>query len=136
MPTRFYKEERKCKCGYVTLNINNWYQHKKICKSIPSDKDLMIEQMKEQLAAKDEQIKELIEVAKKQKTVNNNSHNTTNNNRFMVENHINVFGKENTDHITPKQIQQLLSDPVNAVPHFITLKYRRAHEFFRHHLRR
>ena len=67
-------------------------------------------------AAKDEQIKELIEVAKKQNTVNNNSHNT----------HINVFGKENTDHITPKQIQQLLSDPVNAVPHFITFKYRRA----------
>jgi hypothetical protein len=92
------------------------------------------QQMKEQLAikdkqleAKDDQISELIGVAKKQKTVNNNtnSHNTTNN-RFVVENHINVFGKENTDHITPKQIQQLLLDPVNAVPHFITLKYRRA----------
>ena len=154
MSSKHYKEKRVCQCGYTTLSYNNWYNHRKICKSVPSEKDVIIERMKEQLSAKDEQmkemkedmkeqlaakddqIKELLEVAKKQKTVHNNSHNTTNNNRFMVENHINVFGKENTDHITPKQIQQLLSDPVNAVPHFITLKYRRAHEFFRHHLRR
>jgi hypothetical protein len=151
-----YKEKRKCECGFSTFNRGNWSQHTRLCKTIIKKKDselfeqikkqleakdqqlavkdeqmkAMKEDMKEQLAAKDEQIKELLEVAKKQKTVNNNnnhnSNNTTNNNRFMVENHVNVFGKENTDHITPKQIQQLLSDPVNAVPHFITLKYRRA----------
>ena len=77
------------------------------------------EQMKEQLAAKDKQINELI---KRPMTVNN----TTNNNRYVVEQHINVFGKESIDHITPAQIRALLADPVNAVPQFIKLKYRRA----------
>ena len=94
------------------------------------DKDELIEQMKqqladtkEQLAAKDEQIKELIQVAKKPRTVN-----TTNNtnNRYVVEQHINVFGKESIEHISPEQIQALLADPANAVPQFIKLKHRRA----------
>jgi hypothetical protein len=43
-----------------------------------------------------------------------------------VENNVNLFGNENIEHITPKQIQELLSDPANAVPQFITLKHRRA----------
>ena len=46
--------------------------------------------------------------------------------RSHPEQHINVFGKESIDHITPAQIRALLADPVNAVPHLIKLKYRRA----------
>tara|TARA_X000000368_G_scaffold353972_1_gene295312 strand:- start:342 stop:902 length:561 start_codon:yes stop_codon:yes gene_type:complete len=86
---------------------------------VTSDKEI-IATLKEQLAAKDRQIEQLI---KRPRTVNNT---TTNNNRYVVEQHINVFGKESIDHITPAQIRALLADPANAVPQFIKLKYRRA----------
>jgi len=123
MPTTEYKEARVCRCGYTSVNMSNWSRHKKYCKLVvTSDKDELIEQMKQQLAAKDEQIKELIQVAKKPRTVNN----TTTNNRYVVEQHINVFGKESIEHISPEQIQALLADPANAVPQFIKLKHRRA----------
>ena len=71
--------------------------------------------MKQQLAAKDRQIELLI---KTPRTVNN-----TTNNHYVVEQHINVFGKESIDHISPEQIQALLADPANAVPQFIKLKH-------------
>ena len=86
------------------------------------------EQLREQLAAKDEQItakdrqiEELIKASKKPRTVTNN---TTN--KYVVEQHINVFGKESIEHISHQQIQALLADPANAVPQFIKLKHRRA----------
>ena len=134
MPSTTYKEPRVCRCGYTTTGIRNWSQHKTRCRLIPNAKDELIEQMKqqladtkqqmaakdEQLAAKDRQIEQLI---KRPRTVNNT---TTNNNRYVVEQHINVFGKESIDHITPAQIRALLADPANAVPQFIKLKYRRA----------
>ena len=74
--------------------------------------------MKQQLAAKDRQIEQLI---KRPRTVNTTTHN-----RYVVEQHINVFGKESMEHISPEQIQALLADPANAVPQFIKLKHRRA----------
>ena len=52
--------------------------------------------------------------------------NNTTNNKFVVEQHINVFGKESIGHISQQQIQALLADPVNAVPQFIKLKHRKA----------
>ena len=83
-------------------------------------------QMKEQLTAKDQQLQakdrqidELIKATKKPRTVN-----TTNNNRYVVEQHINVFGKETLSHISPQQIQRLLADPENAVAKFVKLKHR------------
>jgi hypothetical protein len=76
------------------------------------------QQMREQLAAKDRQIEQLI---KKPRTVNN-----TTNNRYIVQQNVNVFGKESIDHISQDQIRALLADPVNAVPQFIKLKHRRA----------
>ena len=132
-----YKEPRECQCGYKTLNRSNWSTHKKSCRSVTtSDKERIAslerdkEQLREQLAAKDEQIKEkdgqikeLIQVAKKPRTVNNT---TTHHNRYVVEQHINVFGKESIEHISPQQIQALLADPANAVSQFIKLKHRRA----------
>ena len=120
MPTTQYKEARVCACGYTTMTITYWSRHKKSCKLVKCEKDARIASLEKQLAVKDEQIKELI---KRPRTVNNN---TTNNNRYVVEQHINVFGKESINHITPAQIRALLADPANAVPQFIKLKYRRA----------
>jgi len=77
--------------------------------------------LKEQLAAKDRQIDELIKAAKKPKTI----HNTTNN-KYVVEQHVNCFGKESVEHISEQQIQRLLADPANAVPQYIKLKHQRA----------
>ena len=112
--------------------MNNWSQHRKRCKLLPSgDKERIASlekqleetkrDAKEQLAAKDEQIRELIQVAKKPRTVNH-----TTNNRYVVEQHINVFGKESLEHIRPEQIEALLADPANAVSRFIKLKHQKA----------
>ena len=148
MPTKTYQATRVCGCGYNTLSIANWSYHKKTCNVVVSNNDReLISTLKEQLAAKDEQmkqqladtkeqlaakdeqikekdgqIKELIKVAKKPRTTNNN----TTNNRYVVEQKINVFGKESIEHISQEQIQALLADPANAVPQFIKLKHRRA----------
>lgn len=138
-----YKEPRVCDCGYSTCNPGHWCTHKKSCKSLTTgdkeriaslekDKEDLKQQLatqllakdehyQKELAAKDRQIKELIQVAKKPRTV----HNTTNN-KFVVEQHINAFGRESIDHISQQQIQALLADPVNAVPQFIKLKHRKA----------
>ena len=143
MPSK-YKEPRVCECGYESIWMSNWSTHKKSCKLVTHvvstgeqeriaslERQLVAkdEQMKEQLAAKDEQMavqlaakdRQIEQLIKKPRTV----HNTTNN-RYVVEQHINVFGKESINHITPAQIRSLLADPVNAVPQFIKLKYRRA----------
>ena len=132
--SHLYKEARNCECGYSTFNRGAWSTHKKSCSLVPNEKDARIAILekhladakehladtKEQLAAKDRQIEQLI---KRPRTVNNN---TTNNNRYVVEQHINVFGKESIEHISPSQIQALLADPANAVPQFIKLKHRRS----------
>ena len=125
MPTSVYKEPRQCECGYSTQTISYWSKHKKSCKlkkelnneeriaSLEKDKD----RLHEQLVAKDRQIEELIKANKKPRTVNNH-------NRYVVEQHINVFGKETLGHITQEQIQRLLADPENAVAKFVKLKHR------------
>ena len=130
MPTTEYKEARTCACGYTTIKINLWSRHKKCCQLVPSGDKERIASLEQQLAAKDEQIKEkdgqireLIQVAKKPRTVN---HTTTTNNRYVVEQHINVFGKESLEHIRPEQIEALLADPANAVSRYIKLKHQKA----------
>lgn len=134
-----YKEPRVCKCGYSTEYSSNWCIHKKSCKLLNGDhektriemlerENILLgkdkEKLREQLAAKDRQIEELIKVAKKPR--NNTVNNNTTNNRYVVEQKINVFGKESIEHISHEQIQALLADPANAVPQFIKLKHRRA----------
>jgi hypothetical protein len=134
MPTKQYKDPRVCECGYETMIIANWSAHKKRCKGLGEAEQLknQVAQMKEQLAtnhehyqkelaAKDDQISELIQVAKKPRTVNH-----TTNNRYVVEQHINVFGKESLEHIRPEQIETLLADPANAVSRYIKLKHQKA----------
>ena len=128
-----------CECGYQTIQRSNWSTHKRTCKLVSTGDKERIASLERQLAAKDEQMaakdqqmaakdeqlaakdRQIEQLIKKPRTV----HNTTNN-RYVVEQHINVFGKESISHITPAQIRSLLADPVNAVPQFIKLKYRRA----------
>ena len=137
MSKQLYKEVRICECGYNTFDRSNWSKHKKSCNLVVSKDteqlkrhvtsletnvtslEKQLADTKEQLAVKDRQIEQLI---KRPRTVNN----TTNNNRYVVEQKINVFGKESIEHISHEQIQALLSDPANAVPQFIKLKHRRA----------
>lgn len=133
--SRCYKQERICVCGYSTLGINNWSQHKRSCKLAgagvagPSKDDIIyrlretVDSLKQnetrylkELREKDAQIRALIKVADRPQTVNN---------RFVVEN-VNVFGKECTTHIKDKDVLRLLQDPTNAVSQFIKLKYKRA----------
>ena len=131
-----YKTAKTCECGYSTFNYGNWSVHKRLCQSgglVKVDlNDALLAQMKEQLATKDRQLeakdeqlaakdRQIEQLIKRPRTVNN-----TTNNRYVVEQHINVFGKESIEHISPEQIQALLADPANAVPQFIKLKHRRS----------
>jgi len=119
-----------CVCGYSSKHRQGLHQHNKTCKVLSGGETKQLQnqvaQMKqqlsvkdEQLAAKDRQIEELIKANKKPRTVTNN---TTN--RYVVEHHINVFGKETLNHISQEQIQRLLADPENAVAKFVKLKHR------------
>ena len=123
MPNQ-YKEPRICECGFTTVWMSSWSNHKKSCDSNSIGKDALISELKkdkddlkQQLQAKDRQIEDLIKANKKPRTV-------TNNNRYVVEQHINVFGKESLAHISQEQIQRLLADPENAVAKFVKLKHR------------
>ena len=124
-----------CICGYTSAKPNTVRRHQRTCKAyavssngtldeITSLKVTHLEEkvkyLQDQLLTKDHQIEQLI---KRPRTVNNT--NTTNN-RYVVEQHINVFGKESIEHISHEQIQTLLADPATAVPQFIKLKHRRA----------
>ena len=133
-----FKESRICECGYSTSHRGNWHTHKKNhCKfvkqqivqgensritSLEKDKEDLKQQLtakdehyQKELAAKDEQIKELI---KRPRVVNN----TTNN---YVDASINCYGNESVGHITSQQIQALLTNPSTAVPELIKLKHKR-----------
>jgi len=140
MPVNNYKEARVCGCGYETIVMQNWSKHKRSCKLVTTGDQQLISTLKEQLATKDQQMREQLaakdqhyqkelaakdrqieQLIKKPRTVNH-----TTNNRYIVQQNVNVFGKESTDHISQDQIRALLADPVNAVPQFIKLKHRRA----------
>jgi hypothetical protein len=138
----------ECVCGYTALKATTVHRHEKTCKVYllsQSNKCIELTTMKvthleekvrllqeqliekkqdyqKEMAAKDQQIKELIKVAKKPRT--STVHNTTH--KYIVEHNVNPFGKESIEHISPRQIQALLADPANAVPQLIKLKHRRA----------
>ena len=129
MPSK-YREPRQCTCGYSTLWMSAWSTHQKTCRKRAAETDgekdqlrervasleNQVQQQHEQLQAKDRQIEELL---KRPRTVTNN---TTNHNRYVVEQHVNVFGKETIDHISDEQLQQLLHEPSTAVARLVRLK--------------
>ena len=130
-----------CICGYTSAKPATVRRHQKVCKqhlvneALRSSVNDITQQERQQerhiaalearLEEKDRQIAQQAEeiklLIKRPRTVNNN--NTTNN-RYVVEQHINVFGKETLSHISPQQIQCLLADPENAVAKFVKLKHR------------
>ena len=124
-----------CICGYTSVKPATVRRHQRTCKAhalslngtldeITSLKVSHLEEkvklLQDQLVTKDQQIEQLI---KRPRTVN---HTTTTNNRYVVEQHINMFGKESLEHIRPEQIEALLADPANAVSRFIKLKHQKA----------
>jgi hypothetical protein len=108
--------------------MSAWSTHQKTCRKRAAETDgekdqlrervasleNQLQQQHEQLQAKDRQIEELL---KRPRTVN-----TTNHNRYVVEQHVNVFGKETIDHISDEQLQQLLHEPSTAVARLVRLK--------------
>ena len=121
-----------CECGYSTERTNNFKQHKTTCKLVKEvNKDELIANLWDQLAAKDEIIREkdkqIFELAKLPRTVTNNSGNTNNTVNNIVDARVNDFGNENIDHITEEQIHKLLkTEPQNAVAKFVKLKHAKA----------
>ena len=124
-----------CICGYTSVKPATVRRHQRTCKAhalslngtldeITSLKVSHLEEkvklLQDQLVTKDQQIEQLI---KRPRTVN---HTTTTNNRYVVEQHINVFGKESLEHIRPEQIEAILADPANAVSRYIKLKHQKA----------
>ena len=128
-----------CVCGYTSAKPNTVKRHQKVCKKFLVDEairdsggnhteqerhiavlEARLQEKDARIQAMESQINQLI---KKPRIVNNT---TTNNNRYVVEQHINVFGKESIEHISHEEIQTLLADPANAVPQFIKLKHRKA----------
>ena len=65
MPAPLYKEARICECGFTTMGMNNWSQHKRHCKHV-TEKDARIASLEQQLIAKDEQMKEQLEAKDEQ----------------------------------------------------------------------
>ena len=108
-----------CECGYATEHTSNFKKHKSTCPMVKEDS--LVENLKQQIekleAIIKEKDKQMFDLAKAPKTVNNN---------ITVDHSINTFGKENTEHITTQQIQKILADPASAVSQFIKLKHRRA----------
>ena len=127
-----------CICGYTSAKPATVRRHQKVCKqhlvnealrsslNNNTERERHIAVLEARLEEKDRQIAQQAEeiklLIKRPRTVNN----TINNNKYVVEQHINVFGKESIEHISQEQIQELLADPANAVSQFIKLKHRRA----------
>jgi hypothetical protein len=127
-----------CVCGYTSAKPNTVKRHQKVCKKFlveeairdfggnHTEQERHIAVLEARLQEKDARIQamesQINQLIKKPRVVNN----TTNNNKYVVEQHINVFGKESIEHISHEEIQTLLADPANAVPQFIKLKHRKA----------
>jgi len=113
----------------MTLSRSGWCHHKKRCKhhaqADPAVEILQqqLKDSKEQLATKDTQIAELMQLAKKPRTVTN-TNNTTNNTQVnnLADQSINVFGKETLDHISKDDMQDFIKDPPSAISSFIKMQ--------------
>ena len=79
-----------------------------------------VEFLRNQLLERDKQIAEQAkQLAEKDKYIQKLQNRPT----VIVDNSINVFGKESIKHITDDQIQRILGNPKNAIPEFIKIKH-------------
>ena len=63
-----YKVARSCECGYITQYRSSWCTHRKTCKYVAAQdaESDMVQLLRQQLAAKDEQMKEQLAVKDQQ----------------------------------------------------------------------
>ena len=127
-----------CTCKYTTQNTSNFKKHleyyqqkgeesahkrQKVEEQRQSEVDFLRSQLLErdrQINEKDKQLTEKEkQLAEKDKYIQKLQKRPT----VVVDNSINIFGKESLSHITPEQIDQILADPENAVPQFIKIKH-------------
>ena len=124
-----------CECGYGSETTGNMSRHRKTCRTLKviatarDDHERALADKDRVIAEKDEQIKwlrdQLAQSLKTPRTVTNNDNRTTHNNnqRYIVNQSVNVFGKESTDHITDEQLARLIDDPETAVAKLVRLKH-------------
>ena len=130
--SHYYKEAKKCECGYRTIDRSSWSRHSRTCKSrqiVDNEKEQLRQRVasleaqvavdREQLAVKDEQItvkdEQIKQLIKRPRTV-------TNNNRFVLNNNVNCFGRESLEHIPDAKYQELLRDPETSVAKVVALQ--------------
>lgn len=121
-----------CECGYDSDTTGNMSRHRKTCRTTKK----LAEQREQQavcfiekdrvIAEKDEEIRylreQLAQALKTPRIVTNND-NRTMNNRYIVNQSVNVFGKESIDHISDEQLRCLLQEPATAVAKLVRLKH-------------
>ena len=127
MSTPFFSSIRSCEwCDYTTRHRQNLSMHRRSCKLRPEKANPIESELRErvasleaqvaadreQLAAKDRQIEQLL---KRPRTV-------TNNTRFVVNNSVNCFGRESLNHIPDEKYQELLRDPETSVAKVVALQ--------------
>ena len=140
----------ECDCGYTTSNRANFTRHQKTCRvvsietkdrlvaekdeviaRVTAEKDEVIAEKNEMIKYLQEQLAQLAKSLNTPRTVTtnltqNNANTTTNNNnnqRYTVNQATNVFGNENTDHITSEQWKMLISEPETAIAKLVQLTH-------------
>ena len=114
------RHETTSKCFLKKLKMDEEKQEKE-------NQDIKkLQEDNKQLAEKLKELEELVKSGAKSGTNNtsnshNNSHNTNNiqNNNYTV----NMYGKEDTSHITDAQLLKILNQGFKSVPAYISLKY-------------
>ena len=126
-----------CSCFKTFSNKNNRIKHettsKCFLKKIKMDEEKQekenqdIKKLQEDNKQMAEKLKELEELVKSnaKSSTNNNSHNNSHNTNNIQNNNytVNMYGKEDTSHITDAQLLKILNQGFKSVPAYISLKY-------------
>ena len=128
---------RVCACGYSSDRSFNMKKHFDRCKvskmlsdareQLANENTKLLAEKDRLLSEKDDEIKwlreQLAQSLKTPRTVTNHNDNRNMNNRYIVNQSVNVFGKESTSHITDEQLQRLIQQPETAVANLVRLKH-------------
>ena len=113
------KHETTSKCFLKKIKMDEEQQEKEnqAIKKLQEDNKQMAEKLKE--------LEEIVKSGAKSSTNNNNSHNNSHNTNNIQNNNytVNMYGKENTSHITDAQLLKILNQGFKSVPAYISLKY-------------
>ena len=113
------RHETTSKCFLKKIKIDEEKQEKENqdIKKLQEDNKQMAEKLKE--------LEEIVKSNAKSGTNNNNSHNNSHNTNNIQNNNytVNMYGKEDTSHITDAQLLKILNQGFKSVPAYISLKY-------------